>query len=288
MFFARAAELVGRMATVLGRSDDAACYQALAGRIHDAFNAAYVDADGRIEGNTQAGYALALSFGLLPEARRTTAAHYMLVAFDTYAGHISTGFHSTICLMHELARHGYVEEAYRLISNRTMPSWGYAIDHGATTIWERWDGYVEGRGFQDPGMNSFSHYALGSVGEWMYRTIIGIDPDEVHPGYKHFVIRPQPGGGLTWAKGEYRSIHGPIACAWKIDGGYIDVAVTIPPNTTATIYVPADDPAAITESGKPITQAPGVAVEETEDGGPACRIGSGTYVFRAPFSRTHR
>ena len=288
MFFARAAELVGRMATVLGHSDDAACYHALAGRIRDAFNAAYVDADGRIEGNTQAGYALALSFGLLPEARRTTAAHYMLAAFDTYAGHISTGFHSTICLMHELTRYGYVEEAYRLINNRTMPSWGYAIDHGATTIWERWDGFVEGRGFQDPGMNSFSHYALGSVGEWMYRTILGISPDEAHPGYKHFVIRPQPGGGLTWAKGEYRSIHGTIACAWKIDGGYIDVTVTVPPNTSATVYVPTDDPAAITESGKPITQAPGVAAEETEGDGPAYRIGSGTYVFRVPFSRSSR
>jgi alpha-L-rhamnosidase len=205
----------------------------------------------------------------------------MVECFRAYNGHISTGFHSTICLMLELSRNGYNDEAYRLLNNRTMPSWGYAIDQGATTIWERWDGYVEGRGFQDPGMNSFSHYALGSVGEWMYRTILGINPDPEVPAYKRFLIRPRPGGGLTWARGSCRSIHGRIACDWKIDGPRIAVGVTVPANTTATVYVPTADPDSVTESGRPAGQAEGVEFLRAEEGAAVYRVGSGRYSFGA-------
>ena len=95
-------------------------------------------------------------------------------------------------MMLELSRNGRHDEAWRLINLRTVPSWGYMVDMGATTIWERWDGYVKGRGFQDPGMNSFNHWAFGSVGEWVWRELAGINPDDEQPGYKHFVIRPRP------------------------------------------------------------------------------------------------
>jgi len=279
MFFARSTELVAQMARVLGRNDAAQQYGMLAERIRAAFNAAYVSPDGRMQGNTQAGYALALYFDLLPKEQRAAAAKYMLEAFETYKGNISTGFHSTIALMSELTRSGRNDEAYRLILNRTMPSWGYAIDHGATTIWERWDGYVEGRGFQNPGMNSFSHYAIGSVGEWMYRTILGINPDETHPGYKHFILRPLPGGGLTWARGSYHSPHGEIACAWKLADGKLTLNVRVPPNTTATVYVPDADPKTVTESGQPAAQTLGVLGAKAEDGAAVFRVGAGRYAF---------
>ena len=282
MFFARSTELVARMADVLGRPDETEHYRALAADIRAAFNRAYVASDGRIQGNTQAGYAIALAFDLLPESQRAAAKHYLLEGFQTYGGLISTGFHSTICLMNELTRCGRSDEAYRLINNRRMPSWGYAIDHGATTIWERWDGYVEGRGFQDPGMNSFSHYAIGSVGEWMYRTIIGINPDESKPGYKHFFIRPRPGGGLTWARGEYRSLYGQIECAWRKKDGRLTIDLTVPPNTTATVSVPTNDAAKVKEGGHPAAIAENVKCLGTEDGAACYFVPAGRYTFSAP------
>lgn len=281
MFFARSTELVARMAEVIGRREDAEHYRALAGDIRAAFNRAYVAADGRIHGNTQAGYAIALAFDLLPESQRAVAARYLVEGFEKYGGRISTGFHSTICLMNELTRRGRSDEAYRLIDNREMPSWGYAVEHGATTVWERWDGWVEGRGFQDPEMNSFSHYAIGSVGEWMYRTIIGINPDESEPGYKHFFVRPRPGGELTWARGEYHSLHGVIACGWRKADGRLTIDLVVPPNTTATVSVPTSDSAGVTEGGRPASAAQGVKFLGIEDGAACYLVPAGRYTFSA-------
>ncbi|MFH1745898.1 MAG: glycoside hydrolase family 78 protein [Planctomycetota bacterium] len=278
-FFARSTQLVARMAQALGRESDALRYATLAAEIRQAFNHAYVDADGRIVGDTQAGYALALHFDLLPEESRAVAAQRMVDCFAKYDGQISTGFHSTICLMNELTRHGCVDEAYRLIGNRKMPSWGYAIEHGATTIWERWDGYVEGRGFQNPGMNSFAHYALGSVGEWMYRTIVGINPDPEIPAYKHFIIRPRPGGDLTWARGSYHSIHGRIACEWRVEGERLRLDVTVPPNTRATAYLPTTNVRTAEESGQALADAEGVQDVRPAKDHIVCELAAGSYSF---------
>jgi len=284
-FFARSTEIVSRMAAAIGRDQEAQRYAKLAADIRKAFNRAYVQPDGRIQGDTQAGYAIALHFNLLPDELHEAAARRMVECFQRYDGHISTGFHSTICLMNELTRNGYNDEAYRLINNRTMPSWGYAIDHGATTIWERWDGYVEGRGFQNPGMNSFAHYALGSVGEWMYRTILGINPDPRVPAYKRFIIRPRPGGGLTWARGSYDSIHGQIAVDWRIDASRISLNVAVPANTTTTVYVPTTDPTRVTESGIPAAQAEGVELMRSAEGAAVYRVGAGRYSFAADWTK---
>ncbi len=239
MMFAYATDLVSRMAAVLGNDAEARQYRALFNDIKTAFNRAYVTEDGRILGNTQAGYALALHFDLLPEVKRAAAVAYMLEGIEAYHGHMSTGFHSTYRMMLELSRAGRSDIAYTLINNTTFPSWGYSIENGATTIWERWDGYVKGRGFQDPGMNSFNHYAIGAVAEWMYRVILGINNDDDHPGYEHFVLHPVPGGGLTWANGSYNSIRGKIEISWRTDGLTFTENVTIPANTSATVYVPA-------------------------------------------------
>ena len=145
---------------MLGKKDEAKRYGDLFEQIKAAFNRAFVDADGRIIGDTQAGYALALYFDLLPATRRPAAVQRMVAGIDAYKGHMSTGFHSTYRMMMELTRAGRTDLAYTLALERTFPSWGYSIDNGATTIWERWDGYVKGRGFQDKGMNSFNHYAI--------------------------------------------------------------------------------------------------------------------------------
>jgi len=280
-FFAHSAELLSRMASVIGRDDDARRYASLAGSIKTAFNRAFVKPDGRVHGNTQAGYALALHFNLIPDERRHLVARQMLERIKARNCRLSTGIQTTTRLMLELTRNGHNDVAYRLINNRTAPSWRYMIEHGATTIWERWDGYVEGRGFQDPGMNSFNHYAFGAVGEWMFRTILGINPDDRNPGFKHFTIRPRPGGGLAWARGSYESVHGTIAADWKINNDSFTLTVMVPVNTRATVYVPADEQNAVTESGKPPEKAEGVEFLRKEDGAAVFRVKSGTYRFAA-------
>jgi alpha-L-rhamnosidase len=281
MMFAYATDLLSRIAAVLGKQTEAQQYAALFNDIKSAFNKAYVTEDGHIQGDTQAGYALALHFDLLPEKLRPAALNYMLDGIRRYNGHMSTGFHSTYRMMLELTRAGHNEVAYSLINQRSFPSWEYSIDNGATTIWERWDGYVKGRGFQDKGMNSFNHYAIGAVGEWMARVILGINNDDAHPAYEHFTLRPYPGGGLTWARGHYDSIRGRIESSWSIADGGFKYDVTIPANTTATVYVPAKDAASVLESGKPASASMGIQFLRMEDGAAVFLVQSGKYSFAA-------
>jgi alpha-L-rhamnosidase len=153
-------------------------------------------------------------------------------------------------MMKELVRYGRTDIAYRLLESERFPSWIYAINQGATTVWERWDAYVKGRGIHPSGMNSFDHYSIGSVGEWIYRNVLGINPDSEYPGYEHFTIHPRIGGTLTWAKGSYNSIRGEIATSWKIENGKFILKVKIPANSTATVVLPTDNPKNISVKGK--------------------------------------
>ncbi len=276
-FFAHSTDIVAKMAAVLGRNEAARRYRELFHRIKTVFNEKFVQPDGRIEGDTQGGYALALNFALLPEELRPRAAQHLVENVRRYQTHLSTGIQTTHRAMLELTRGGENALAWQLLTNRTFPSWRYMIDNGATTIWERWDGYVQGRGFQDAGMNSFNHWAFGAVGEWMWRNIAGFNPDETQPGWKHFTIAPKPGGGVTWARAEYESVRGRIACNWKIEPGRLAVHVLVPPNTTATLYLPTTDARQITESGQAISPhkvMPGFATFELD---------SGRHEFVSPF-----
>jgi alpha-L-rhamnosidase len=275
-FFAHSTALVARMAERIGRAEDARQYQALADRIKVAFNRRFVASDGRIQGDTQAGYALALNFDLLPVELRPRAVERLVEGIGRYGHHLSTGIQTTHRAMLELMRYGEEQVAWQLLTSGSFPSWLYMIDNGATTIWERWDGYVQGRGFQDPGMNSFNHWAFGAVGEWMWRHIIGLNPDEDQPGWKHFTIAPRPGGGVTWGKGQYHSIRGLIVSEWHIEQGWFDLYVKVPPNTTATLHLPTRDPSLVREQGTlvaPARTAPSRATYELD---------SGHYYFRAP------
>lgn len=278
-FFARSTERVARMAAVLGRPEEARRYADLAGRIRAAFNRHFVGPDGQITGDTQAGYALALHFDLLPEPLRPRAAAHLVAGIRRYQNHLSTGIQSTHRAMLELSRWGYPDLAWLLLTNRTFPSWRYMLDNGATTIWERWDGYIRGRGFQDPGMNSFNHWAFGAVGEWVWRHVAGLNPDEAQPGWKHFTIAPQPGGGVTWARAEYDSIRGRIATAWRIRDGRFELEATIPPNTTATVVLPAADAEPITESDRPLAAAAHGQVLRRAGNEATLSVAAGTYRF---------
>jgi len=279
LIFGHTTRLVSHMAHVLGKEHEAKKYNQLADGIRQAFQREFVDQEVRIVGDTQSGYALALAFDMLSKDQRPQAVTHMVEAVEKYDRHISTGFVSTIQLMRALTASGHEDLAYQLINTKTFPSWGYSIMQGATTIWERWDGYVKGRGFQNPGMNSFNHYAYGCVGDWMWKNIVGIDT--VGPAFKQILIRPRVGGGLTWAKGTYQSVRGPISVDWKKTGKSLAITIAIPPNATATVYVPATGKSAVEESGHAIDDAVGVKTLRCEAGCMVFAVGSGTYRFQA-------
>ncbi len=282
-YFAHSVEIVAKTARLLGKIDDADKYDTLLAAIKTAFQAAYVAPDGTVKGDTQTAYLLALHFGLLPESQRSAAASKLVTDIvDKRQNHLSTGFVGVGYLTPTLTEIGRQDVAYRLLNNDTYPSWGYSIRHGATTIWERWDGWTEEKGFQDVAMNSFNHYSLGSVGEWLYDRVAGIDLDPQNPGYKHILLHPVPGGGLTYAKGSLDTLHGKIVSDWKIEGGSLRWSVTIPANTTATITVPTQKAAQILESGKPAANAPGLRFVRADASGVIYEAGSGSYTFTAP------
>ena len=166
------------------RPDRAAHYDALHRDVAAAFNRAYVGEDALIEGDTQTVYLLALHMELLPQELRARAAERLVADIERHDWHLTTGFVGVALLCPVLTEHGYADVAHRLLLNETFPSWGYSIRHGATTIWERWDGWTEEHGFQTPMMNSFNHYSLGSVAQWLYEYVAGIRLDPERPGLR--------------------------------------------------------------------------------------------------------
>jgi alpha-L-rhamnosidase len=170
--------------------------------------------------------------------------------------------------------------AYRLLLQDTIPSWLFQVKLGATTMWERWDGYRPDKGFQDPGMNSFNHYAFGSVGEWMYSSMVGIDQQDTM--FKNVVIHPRPGGGFTYVKGRYDSVNGPIVSDWKVEGGKFKLHVEVPVNARATVYVPGLGK--VTEGGESAETRPGVQFLRQDGDAMVYQVGSGKYDFVSNWS----
>ena len=276
-YWAHDANLMAEMSRAVGR--DAAGYEKLFEDVKEAFNRAYVSPDGHVGNDTQTGYVVALHMGLLPKELRAKAAGHLVRTIEEKDWHLSTGFVGVGYLCPVLTEAGYPEVAYRLLNNETYPSWGYTIKNGATTIWERWDGWTEESGFQSPNMNSFNHYSLGSVGEWLYRYVAGIDLHPEGAGYDRIVIRPRPGGGLTHAGAEYDSVRGAIESAWEVSDGEFCLRVTIPPNTTATVHVPGADGTEVSEGGKPVEEAEGVELLRRGEKETVLSVGSGRYEF---------
>jgi alpha-L-rhamnosidase len=251
LFYFQSAVMLAKIARILGKDDDAKTYFTLSENVRSAFKKAYLDSNGKIKGDTQSAYAMALGFGILTPENYTAAVSHLINALKKYKNRLSTGFISTIQMMLELSNHGYNDLAYQLIETDQFPSWGYSIKQGSTTIWERWDGYVKGRGFQSKGMNSFNHYSIGAVGEWMYSNLLGINFDESSPAMKHIIIRPRPGSTLTSANGSYHSIYGKISVEWIKKQAKTNLIINIPPNTTATVFLPSDPTKSIEiKSGK--------------------------------------
>ncbi|MDR1497863.1 MAG: glycoside hydrolase family 78 protein [Puniceicoccales bacterium] len=240
-YFYYSTNILAKAAAVLGKTEDAKKYAKVASEVKEAFNKTWVRPNGIVGQNDQPSYGLAFFMDLLPEDdRKKTAASANFVKV-TRGRNISAGIHSTAWVMESLAKTGNYTIAYDLIFNRRFPSWFFSIDQGATTIWERWNGYNNGQ-FGEAKMNSLNHVALGSVGEWLYRHAAGIQLDPANPGYRHFFIRPAPEKRLTSVKCEYESINGKISVEWEYSPSSKDFSLSfkIPVNTTATVIFPDD------------------------------------------------
>jgi alpha-L-rhamnosidase len=276
-YFAYSTKLVAKACRALGREAEACKYEQLFSDIKQAFVDRYVEADGKVKGYTQTCYLLALKFDLLPEALHEKATNHLVDAIKAKNGHLSTGFVGVSYLLPVLTEVGKAETAYSLLLKDTFPSWLFSVKHGATTIWERWDGWTPEKGFQDPGMNSFNHYSLGSCGEYLFGYVGGIRA--ASPGFKNVSIAPVVCDGLVWARTRYDSIQGRIATHWKRDGNRFALEVTIPPNTTGTVVIPAGANSEITEDGKPLSKVQGVKTLQRTSANVVVQIGSGTYRF---------
>jgi alpha-L-rhamnosidase len=278
-FFAHSTDLMQRIANVLGKQNDAQRYGDLFNKIRNAFQREFVTERGRVGEDTQTAYVLALQFDLLPERLRPIAAERL--ARDVRSRkHLTTGFLGTPYICHVLSRYGYLEEAYMLLNRDQYPSWLYPVKQGATTIWERWDGQKPDGSFQDPGMNSFNHYAYGAVGDWMYEVVAGIDIDFAAPGYRRILIQPQPGGGLTHVKARHATMYGGVATDWQISDNQFRLAVDIPANTSATVRLPKAVLDKVSESGNSLTESfKGTQVGDVV----VVEIGSGRYLFTYPW-----
>jgi alpha-L-rhamnosidase len=299
--FANSARIVAKAAALLDKTEDAAKYDALQRDITAAFNTAFVGSDGSITaagggfrgargaapsavggasaaraGNTQTAYLLALQFDLLPENLRAIAAQRLAANVETN-GHLTTGFVGVGLICPMLTQIGRSDLAWNLVLTNTYPSWLFSVKNGATTIWERWDGWTPEQGFQDSSMNSFNHYSLGSVGAWLYSGAAGIRPDDASPGYKHFFLAPQFTTRLSHVKATLDSPYGVIASGWRIEKNQVIYDVTIPPNSSATLELPVP-PKEIKESGQPL--------RVPDDSVTRLSLTAGTYHFSLPSNLT--
>jgi alpha-L-rhamnosidase len=230
-YWALAARMMSEMALAIDQPAAAKRYSETYSNIRTAFQKAYIRDTGEIGSGSQTSYVVALHMGLVPDGLKQAAFDRLVKDIEAHGWHLTTGFLGTPHLLFVLADNGRTDVAYKLLLNETYPSWGYMIRNGATTWWERWN---SDKG--DPAMNSFNHYAFGSVMAWVYRYVAGIDAGA--PGFKKIVIRPRPGPGLTHAHGEYDSVYGKIASEWRGTPEAFTLRVTIPANTTATVHLP--------------------------------------------------
>jgi alpha-L-rhamnosidase len=275
--FYQTAGIVSSLAGILGRNDDAVRYARLADAIGSAYRKQLLSpGSDRFEALTQAGLAAALELGLLAEGDRATAEQALVRKVLTAQGpKLRTGIFGTKFVLNGLSRAGRADVAYQLVNRRGFPGWGYMLERGATTLWEHWD-------FSDDTF-SHDHPMFGSVSEWLFSWLAGIQPSPAAVGFDRIVIRPQPVGDLTWARGAVRTVRGEVRSEWRIENGRFILNVVIPPNAAAVVHIPGTDPAAVLETGRPATEAENVTYLRSEGGAVVFEIGSGRFSFALPW-----
>jgi alpha-L-rhamnosidase len=301
VYFAYTAKLMSDMAAATGKQNEAAEYGEMFNQVKIASNQKYVKPDGSLTVDNQTAYALALYMNLLPVELRAKSGK--ILADKIRSGEtadnsgMSTGFLGTRPLLPVLTSVGENDLAVKHFQSCKFPSWGYEVAQGATTIWERWNGYTTEHGFggadgkQNASMNSFAHYSFGAVCEWMINDLAGIQSDG--PGYDKIIIHPHPptpGSNpahepINWVKVHYDSIHGLIVSNWKRTENKFELETEIPANTTATVFLPASSADQITEGGKPLAKADGVKFLRVEGDCAMLAVESGEYHFVATLNR---
>ena len=232
--FAHSAGLMARIARLLGRDDDAARYADLAENVRAAWQAEYLDADGRLTPDTQANHVRALAFDLVPEELRPAVAERLVELIRKADTHLGTGFLATPDLLPVLADAGHLDVAYELLLQDSEPSWLVMVDRGATTMWEAWNG-VDAEGVPHESLN---HYSKGAVVSFLHRYTAGIQLLDEAPAYRRFRVRPRPGGGLTSAEAAHESPYGRIESAWRLSGTDLELRVVVPSGTEAEVVLP--------------------------------------------------
>ncbi len=299
MYYGYAASMMSEMARAIGKNDEAQRYEDIFNKIKQAFAAHYTDKNGRFktnaaaygtgegyvdgtmgfEGHTQTAYANALHMNMLKPELRQQAGDWLVELIQNNGGKLSTGFLGVKPLLPALSATGHTDAAYKLLLSTEYPSWGFEVINGANTIWERWNSYIKGKGFENnAGMNSFNHYAFGSVNEWLFGNAAGINVNEA--GYKTFIIKPEIAKeGISYVKATYQSINGEIKSAWKKENNQLVLDIIIPVNTRADVFIPCKNKEVVKEGNKLISNNKDVIIKEFKDGYLQISAGSGTYHF---------
>ena len=271
-FFAHSVDNVVRAAEVLGKVVDVAYYTDVAAKVRKAYMNEYVTPNGLVSSNTQTAYVLALKFDMLPENLRQQAAARLVRNIEEYKYHITTGFLGTPHICDVLTRYGYTDVAYRLLLQEGCPGWLYQVKMGATTVWERWDSIRKDGSIPDNGMNSLNHYAYGAIGDWLYRSAVGVR--ELEAGYKRIAIKPHTGGGFESMAASTITPYGKVAASWRAKENLLtELSVEIPFNTTAEVFVPAKSIESV-QCDDTSVKAVGIV-----DGYVKFSVGSGNYRF---------
>jgi alpha-L-rhamnosidase len=271
--FFQSATLLADMARSLGRTQDAARFSELAGRIRMAYQREFLDAKTGVAGpGTQTSQAFALYSGLVPEALQPLAMERLLDDIrGKHKGHLSTGIFGTKFMLEALSNNGNAGVAFDMVNQADFPGWGWMLENGATTLWEHWAG--------SDNTYSNNHPMFGSVSQWFFNCPGGIRPAAEAVGFDKILIAPQTVGDLRWVKATYQSARGAVTCEWKLAAGTLEMHVAVPVGATATVWVPAKDAAGVTEGGKPAGQAEGVTFLRMERGAAVFAVGGGTYGF---------
>jgi alpha-L-rhamnosidase len=273
--------LMAKYARILDKPSDAGAFEAEADALDSAFQKRFFrPVTGLYDNGTQTSSVLPLYFGMAPENTRGSLVTSLAGQIENVThGHIGTGLIGAQFLMRTLSDNGRSDLAYEIATQKTYPSWGYMVEKGATTIWELWNGDTA-----DPAMNSGNHVMLiGDLGVWMYEYLAGIRSDPSQPGFRHAVIHPYPAGDLTFVSASHESMYGKLESSWKREAHQFRLDLTVPPGTTATVWLPAKDAAEVTEGGHPAAGAPGVKFVRNESNSALFDVGSGIYHFSVEF-----
>ena len=279
-FYGYDARLMAEMAEALNKNEDAKKYRILFENIKKAFAKKYILENGYTSEDTQTTYALALYFDLYPEDLAQKGAARLAEKIEKNGFKFSTGFLGTKHVMLALSKYGYNDLSYKLFKQTEYPSWGYSVENGSTSIWERWNSYTKDDAENsdlNAKMNSFSHYAFGSVAEWMFLHAVGIDTED--SGFRNIIIKPAISQEMDFIKGSYKSINGTISSAWNWKGNKVIMSIEIPVNTKAKVYIPTSSISRIKESNKPLSRFPEIKVLKSNDMETILEIGSGQYSF---------